>query len=410
MDCVWYNSAMHKKLRILYLSIFPFYGSGSGTYARYLAKTVNKKHTVAIVSPDLRPVNGAKLYLLDSPYKVAFTGHPEWPDCQLFTDISNMQLLELHKSYMDSCAKAVEDFKPDIIHVHHGFPFSWAARFMKSTYQVPYVITIHGSELPTAQKDKRYIALSMDSLRKARRIIPNSNYTKDWTLKVFGDEFRGNMRVIPGGVDISRFKPVNTSAINKEFDLKGKKVVVFAGKLTKYKGVNFLVKAAPKIHGEILIVGNGPERNRLEEMVKEKNITNVRFLGHMGDQTDKLVALYSRADVFVAPSIWDEPLGLVILEAMACETPVVVTRKGGIPLAVKEGKNGLFVKPRNSNDIALTVNKLLDDDVLREKMGKKAREIAITKFSWELIGEKFIHIYEKFAEPRIWIENTRKSR
>jgi len=399
---------MHKKLRILYLSIFPFYGSGSGTYARYLAKTVNKKHTVAIVSPDARPVNGAKLYLLDAPYKVAFTGHPEWPDCQLFTEISNMQILELHKSYLDSCAKAVEDFKPDIIHVHHGFPFSWAARFMKSTYQVPYVITIHGSELPTAQKDKRYIALSMDSLRKARRIIPNSNYTKDWTLKVFGDEFRSNMRVIPGGVDIARFKPVSTAAIDKELDLKGKKVVVFAGKLTKYKGVNFLVKAAIKIHGEVLIVGNGPERARLEEMVKEKNIKNVRFLGHVGDQTDKLVALYSRADVFVAPSIWDEPLGLVILEAMACETPVVVTRKGGIPLAVKEGKNGLFVKPRNSNDIALTVNKLLDDEPLRQKMGKKAREIAITRFSWEMIGEKFIHIYEKFAEPRIFIENQKK--
>ncbi len=397
-----------KKLRILYLSIFPFYGSGSGTYARYLAKTINKKHTVAIVCPDDRPVNGVKLYPLELPFKVAFTGHPEWPGCKLFTEITNREILQLHQAFMNSCVAAVEDFKPDIIHVHHGFPLSWSARFIKSTYQVPYVITIHGSELPTAQKDQRFIALSMDTLKRARRIIPNSNYTKDWTLKVFGTDLRSSMRVIPGGVDIARFKPVKTDRIDKELNLKGKKVVVFAGKLTKYKGVNFLVKAASKIHGEILIVGNGPERESLETIVAERKLTNVRFLGHVGDQTDRLIELYSRADVFIAPSIWDEPLGLVILEAMACETPVVVTRKGGIPLAVKEGKNGLFIKPRHVNHLAETVNKLLDDEEMRKKMGKKAREIAVNNFSWEMIGEKFINIYERFAEPRIWIEGNKK--
>ena len=90
-------------------------------------------------------------------------------------------------------------------------------------------------------------------------------------------------------------------------------------------------------------------------------------------------------------------MGLVILESMACETPVVVTRKGGIPLAVKEGKNGLFIRPRNVNNLAATVNKLLDDDALRVKMGKREREIAVKKFSWEIIAEKFSHMYERFA-------------
>lgn len=399
---------VNKKLKILYLSIFPFYGSGSGTYARHLAMSVSKKHKVAVVSPDDRPINGVKLYKLSMPFKVAFTGHPEWPDCPLFTQISHKQILELHKNFLDSCVAAVEDFKPDIIHVHHAYPLSWAARFIKSTYQVPYIITIHGSELPTAQKDQRYIALSGDALRKARRIIPNSNYTKDWTLKVFGNDLRNNMRVIPGGVDITKFKPINTNSINKELGLKDKNVVVFAGKLTKYKGVNFLIKAASKIHGEILIVGSGPEKNELEKIIKEKNIKNVKMLGHIGDQTQKLVELYTRADVFVAPSIWDEPLGLVILEAMACETPVVVTKKGGIPLAVKEGKNGFFIKPRRVNELADTVNRLLDDKDLANKMGLKAREIALRNFSWDLIAEKFNNIYERFAEPRIWNDKSKK--
>ena len=173
-----------KKLRILYLLWFPFYGSGSGTYARYLAKEVNKTHNVTVVTPDTRPIDGVKLYPLKMPFRIAFTGHPEWPNCKLFTDISHRDILRFHKSTLDSVVDAVEDFKPDLIHVHHAYPLSWVARFVKSTYQIPYIITVHGSELPSAQKDKRYIALTMDALRKAKRIIPNSAYTKEWAMKV----------------------------------------------------------------------------------------------------------------------------------------------------------------------------------------------------------------------------------
>jgi glycosyltransferase involved in cell wall biosynthesis len=383
--------------RILYLQTFPLYGSGSGTYARYLAKEINKKYNVAIVIPDNRPLNNVKIYPLKMPFKVAFTGHPEWKNCRLYKEISNKEIWLIYKAFLNHTIDAVEDFKPNIIHVHHAFPFSWVARFIKSTYQIPYVISIHGSELPTAQKDKRYIALTTDALRKARRIIPNSYYTRDWMLKVFGDEFRKQIRVIPGGVDVDRFKKVNADDIDRMFGTKGKKVVVFAGKLTVYKGVKYLIRAAKKIKGEVLILGDGPERKNLEKIVKEEKINNVKFIGHLGNNTDFLVKFYSRANVFVAPSIWDEPLGLVILEAMACETPVVVTRKGGIPLAVKDGKNGFFVRPRNANDIAEKVNRLLTDEQLRLKIAKKAREIAVEKFSWKIIARKFENIYLKFA-------------
>ena len=385
-----------KKLRVLYLSWFPFYGSGSGTYTRYLAIEVNKTQEVALVSPDTRQIDGVKLYPLKMPFRVAFTGHPEWPNCKLFADISHRDILRFHKSTLDSVVDAVEDFKPDIIHVHHAYPLSWAARFVKSTYQIPYVITVHGSELPTAQKDKRYIALTMDALRKAKKIIPNSAYTKDWAVKVFGKEFQKNMRVIPGGVDINKFKKVRTDAIAKELKLTNKRIVLFAGKLTKYKGVEYLVKAAKKIHGEVVISGDGPEKKKLLKIVADEKITNVHFVGHV-DTTERLVRLYSLADVFVAPSVWDEPLGLVVLEAMATETPVVVTRKGGIPLAVKAGKNGFFIRSRNSTDIAEKVNKLLDNDQLRQKMGQTARKIAVERFGWPLIAEKFNHMYKKFS-------------
>ncbi len=384
-----------KKLRILFLQTFPLYGSGSGTYVRYLAKELNKTHKVGMLVPDTRPVNGVKIYPLKMPFNVSYTGHPEWRNAKLYEQLTNREILQIHKSFMTQTVDVVEDFRPDIIHVQHAFPFTWSARFIKSIYQTKYVVTIHGSELPTASKDRRYAPLTTDALRKSSRIIPNSYYTRDWMYKVFGDEYRHQIRVIPGGVDIDKFKRLGTAALDKKYGLKGKKVVVFAGKLTKNKGVKYLILAAKKIKGEILILGDGPNRKNLEKIVKDERIKNVRFLGHFGDDMSLLIKMYSRADVFVAPSVWDEPLGLVILEAMACETPVVVTRKGGIPLAVKDGMNGYFVKPRNSEDIVDKVSMLLEDDVMRKKMGKAARQIAEKKFSWKVISEKFSRIYAK---------------
>jgi glycosyltransferase involved in cell wall biosynthesis len=93
--------------------------------------------------------------------------------------------------------------------------------------------------------------------------------------------------------------------------------------------------------------------------------------------------------------VWDEPLGLVILEAMACRTPVVVTRKGGIPLAVKDGYNGFFVRPRNSTQIVEKVNALLDDEAMRLKMGLNARKSVEKRFSWEIIAHRFERIYAR---------------
>ncbi|MCJ7739955.1 glycosyltransferase family 4 protein [Candidatus Microgenomates bacterium] len=384
-------------MRILYLQSFPLWGSGSGTYARYLASTVGRHFKVGMVVPDNRPIPNVLLFPLKMSFPVAFTGHPEWPDCKLYTQLTNKEIITIYKDYLDSVAEAVEKFQPNIIHVHHAFPLSWVARVIKSTYQTPYIITIHGSELPTVQKDRRYLALTADVLRRARRIVPNSFWTKEWLFKIFGDEFRSAVRVIPGGVDLKKFNPnLDTSDIDKKYGLTGKKVVLFAGKLTVYKGVKYLIKAARKIPAEVVILGEGPERGNLEKRVKDYGLTNVHFIGHLGTSND-LNKFYKRASIFVAPSVWDEPLGLVILEAMASKTPVVVTRKGGIPLAVKDGINGYFVRPRNSSEIAEKVNLLLSDEVKRLKMAENARRIVEEKFSWETIAHRFILMYMRFA-------------
>jgi glycosyltransferase involved in cell wall biosynthesis len=386
-------------MRILYLQTFPFWGSGSGTYARHLASEVGRRHKVAILAPDIRPIERAKLYTVHLPFPVAFTGHPEWPHAKLYTSLSNEEVYRVYRTLLEAAIAAVVDFRPDIIHVHHAFPFSWAAAFIKDFYNIPYVVTIHGSELPSMEKEKRFIRATYYAMYRARRIFPNSGYTRDWFLRIFKGDFHEKCRVIPGGVNVGKFVYSESGAkeVDKKLHLHGKPVVVFAGKLTKYKGVEYLIGAAKKIHGEVLILGDGPERERLQEKAKQMHLANVHWVGHLGAGIKKLVPYYSRADVFVAPSVWDEPLGLVILEAMACNTPVVVTRKGGIPLAVTEGYNGYFVRPRNSTEIVEKVNKLLDNESIRLKMGHNARKSVEEKFSWEMISHRFELTYAKFA-------------
>lgn len=384
-------------MKILYLQTFPLSGSGSGTYARELAAEIAKRHEVAMVVPDKRKIKNVRMYTVDLPVKIAFTGHPEWPDCRLYTKVSGKELSANYLSYFRTIVEAVNDFAPDIIHVHHLMPLTWIARFIKIAYGDNFIVTVHGSELPTLENDKRYPYLTAEALRKAVRIVPNSFWTRDWMKKVLGPGFEQQIRVIPGGVDIAQFpESMDTGDIDKKYKLKGARLVMFSGKLTKYKGVRYLIQAAKKINGIVGIVGDGPQRATLEELAKNLNLNNVRFFGYIGNS--ELIKLYYRADVCVVPSIWDEPLGLVVLEAMATKTAVVVTRKGGIPLAVKDGVNGFFVRPKNPKEIALKVNTLLQNDILRRKIGERARLTILERFTWDKIGVRFERMYEEFRK------------
>lgn len=387
-------------MKILYLQMYPLSGSGSGTYARELAREVAKYHTVAMVVPDnKRKIPGVKMYPFDLSVKIAFTGHPDWPNCLMYTKAEGKNLSSNYLSYFKAVVNAVDDFQPDIIHVHHLMPLSWIARFIRLAYGMNFIVTAHGSELPTLEQDGRYTSLTEEAIRRSSRIVPNSYWTRDWMQKLFGNSLSGKIRVIPGGVNISQFPDdMPTADVDKKYKLSGKKVILFSGKLTKYKGVKYLIQAGKNIDSNsmIVIAGDGPERKNLEKLVADLNLEHVKFLGHLN--SDDLIKLYYRADVSVVPSIWDEPLGLVVLEAMAAKTPVVVTRKGGIPLMVKEGVNGVFVRPHNAKEIAEKVNMLLKNETLRTKMGQKARETVLKRFTWHLIAGSYDKMYEAFKK------------
>jgi len=392
--------ATKKKVKkVLFLLCFPLWGSGSGTYVRELAlELARNKIEIGILSPESkRGLPGVKIYPLELPFPVAFTGHPNWPVCKLYKDLTAQETSRVFRYFLRSVVEVVEDFKPDLIHAQHISLLLWIANLIKSWYGINFIVTAHGTGLLAASENRSFVGPSRDALRRVKKIVAVSGDTKSWLLNLFGKEFSRKTRIIPGGIFIENISPTKKiRIINKKYGLRGKKVVLFTGKLTPQKGVYYLVKAAKKIKGDVYIIGDGPDRESLENFAYKQNLKNVHFLGYMGDEKKKeFEEFYYRADVFVVPSVWDEPLGLVILEAMATKTPVIATRKGGIPLIVKDGVNGLLIRPRNSKQIIHACNHLLENDKLRKRLGENARKTVEERFTWRTIGQKYIRIYQQ---------------
>lgn len=381
----------------MFLYMFPLWGNGSGAWLRKLARRlVKRKHQVAIVAPDRRTLEGVTHFPVKPRQMGVFVGHPELKKAKKFEEMAGAELAEIVCSYIKTTARATQEFRPQIIHAWHTAFLPLVGRIAKVLYPAKLLITTHGSDLHYLKRDKRFIGPIKDAIRVASYITANSTFTRQWFIKMFGKKCSSKLRTIPAGVELKNIRGLKE--IDRKYKLEGKKMVLFTGRLTVHKGVKYLVKAARKIKGEVVILGEGPERPYLKELIKKYDLRNVLLLGYIReDDLATLSKFYHRADVYVAPSVWDEPLGMVILEAMAASTPVICTRKGGIMSIVKDGYNGFLVRSRNSTQIALMVNKLLVDDSLRLKMGERARKTVEDRFTWDKVTDKFERIYEKFV-------------
>ncbi len=388
-------------MRIMFLHMFPLWGNGSGAWLRALViELVKKGHDIAIVAPETRRLAGVKHYIVKPLQMGVFVGNPELPGAKKYEDMSGVDLGKIYTAYVDAILPAVKEFQPEILHAFHTAYLPPVARLVKVLYGIRFLITTHGSDLHYLARDRRLIGVIKDAIRVSAMVTANSTFTRKWFLKMFGLEWSNKIRTIPGGVFMDEYKGSDEirDKINKKYGLAGKKVVLFTGRLTVHKGVEYLIKAAKQINGEVLILGDGPERPFLEKKIKEFKLTNTRILGYMSPKDQvSFKEFYSRADVYVAPSTWSEPLGLVILEAMAAKTPVISTRAGGVTSLIKDGYNGYLVRPRNAQSIVDKVNYLLEHDELRAKMAERAHAIVAQKFTWEHLAGRFERIYEKYS-------------
>jgi phosphatidylinositol alpha-mannosyltransferase len=206
-------------------------------------------------------------------------------------------------------------------------------------------------------------------------------------------DFKGPKIIIPNGIDLERFNP-SLPKIKKLRD--GKINLLFVGRIEKRKGLIYLLKAFYFLRKKyknlrLIVVGEGPERERCEKFVKQHAIPDVMFLGQIENE---LPRIYVSCDIFVAPSIFGESFGIIILEAMASRLPVAGFANEGFK-GVLEGKKGekFLVKPKDYKALAKKIEVLINNKNLREEMGKWGEKEAV-KYSWERISERVLRFYQ----------------
>ena len=200
--------------------------------------------------------------------------------------------------------------------------------------------------------------------------------------------------VIHNGIDPDRF--VKTAA-RDHLDRLGVRepYVLFVGRITDQKGIFHLLEAAPKLPAgvQVVLCASAPDTPEIEQRLR-KAVTehpNVKWIFEMVSH-DVVTQLYSHAAVFACPSVY-EPFGIINLEAMACETPVVASAVGGILEVVEDGKTGFLVPPARPDDLAEAIRRVLDDPTLARAMGRAGRRRVEEKFSWTSVAARTQEIY-----------------
>jgi len=258
-----------------------------------------------------------------------------------------------------------------LIVAHHASDRGLAALIAARATGARCIVVVHGAEF-TRPADRRVRPIARFVVREADQVITPSIYSRNLCIRETG---RGSIDVIMNGVDHSSFRPDVTP-----LDCwAGEQVVLFLGHLHPRKGPHVFANAIPavKCTRPVRFIFAGPDRGsggEVREILKSAGVeSRVTMLGVVPRQ--QLARLYRRADVFVFPTCWDtEGFGLVAAEAMASGTPVVASRIGAIPEVVEDGVSGLLVTPNDAGELAIALQRLLEDDELRDKMGRAAAE------------------------------------
>lgn len=234
----------------------------------------------------------------------------------------------------------------------------------------------------------------------------NSAAERDVMLRKMGARFRERTCVIHNGLDESQFvRPDNTTLahLREQLSIDGDaRIAVSVAYLTERKGHRYLLDAMPGLLREfpglvLLLVGDGPEQQRLQGHADALGIGGaVRFLGRRSD----VPALLSLAEIAVLPSLW-EPFGLAALEAMALETPVVVSRSGGLVEFVRDGETGMVVPPADAEAIGAAMSRLLRDPDEARRMGANARHHVLGGFTARHVARAYESLYDRLLEERL---------
>jgi len=283
----------------------------------------------------------------------------------------------------------------DLLHVHYAIPHSvsaYLARAMLASRRLPFVTTLHGTDVTLVGMDRSYLPITRFSIEQSDAVTAISAYLRDVTVQEFG--VQRPVEVIPNFVNCDIFRPADGRTRREEFAAPNEKVVVHLSNFRPVKRIPDVIEifhlVRKEIPAKLVLIGDGPDRAAAEWLARDKGLSSdILFLGKQNQVQEVL----SAADVLLLPSDL-ESFGLAALEGMACGVPAVCSKVGGVPEVITDGVEGFLVPPRDVPTMAARVLQILTDPERQRQMGGAARRRALTQFC----ATKIIPLYEKLYE------------
>ncbi len=203
---------------------------------------------------------------------------------------------------------------------------------------------------------------------------------------------------IPNGVDCTTFRPAeNRDSLRKKMNLPDQKILLYTGRFSREKGTDFLIHAFLKLSHELqamlFLIGEGPERNRLENLIRKYQLEN---RVHILKAVEEIAPFLQTTDIFIMPS-WHEGLSNALLEAMACGLPVVATRVVGNVELLEDNVNGLLVAPGNEEQLVNALSSLLTDSAKARELGQNAQKTVQEKYDLQQMVNQYIKLYNSMS-------------
>ena len=374
---------------------------GAGVHVEYLVRELARR-----IELEVRCFGDPR------PGAIAFR---PWPDLRAANAALQTMSVDL--------AMSADDAGADVVHSH-----TWYANFgghlAKLLHGIPHVVTTHSLEPMRPWKQEQLgaggYALSSfcerTAIEAADAVVAVSAAMRGDVRAAYPQVDDGRIEVIYNGIDTDQYRPdPRTDVLERRGVALDRPFVLFVGRVTRQKGIIDLLDAALEIdpRAQLVFCAGAPDEPEIERATRERvdrlraSRDGVLWIEEMLPKED-VIQLLSHASVFCVPSIY-EPLGIVNLEAMACEAPVVASAVGGIPEVVVDGETGLLVPvqlgadgnpadpARFAADFAARVNELLANPGREHAMGIAGRRRAVERFSWGAIADRTVALYERVA-------------
>lgn len=331
------------------------------------------------------------------------------------------------------CRRSVQEFirlhtlkRFDVVHGQSGGGIPFLRKGLNRKYNIPTVISLHGTTLDelksawnvllSSYKDIRnaframskilyhiysYFVISRRAFTRADAIIATSN-EQIKRIKILYQTKDSDIFLVYNGVDTHLFAPKISSRLMDKYPVNQRdKIILGVARLTKEKGIQNIVMAMSVIlksipEAKLIIVGDGNYRREIETLIDKSGLREHIITTGLVPY-EELPLFYNLADVFVNATIRVNGYDLTIIQAMACEKPVIVSNLGSVPTVITHNEDGILVSPGDVRILTQEVIKVLQDKELAEKIGRKAREKIVSRFSLESMAEGTIKVYNSLT-------------